>query len=377
MPKSLDELKFLIISSEFPPQPGGIGNHAWGLFQSLQEKGAEVQVLTNSREQKQEKEWLETNKLSGGQIIFVPRKSMVVSTYLQRMIEGWRLIRPLSSPTDVVVFSGKFSVWLLAILPMAKDVKKWVVIHGSEIRQDSLGAFLFKRALKRSNSVVSVSHYTQERLLNSYRVAPQRLKVINNGFTMESTQDLIPTKQNKESTSLITVGSLTERKGQLNVIRALPRLLSEYKDLKYLMLGLPTEEARIREQAENLGVSGHIQITGAVIESEKWEYLGQSFIFMMLSEDLPNGDFEGFGIAILEANHMGLPAIGSINSGIADAIDHGYSGFLVDPHNPEEIAEAIRTIMSNYESYSENARKHAAKFHWDRKVEEYLALLDR
>jgi glycosyltransferase involved in cell wall biosynthesis len=96
----------------------------------------------------------------------------------------------------------------------------------------------------------------------------------------------------------------------------------------------------------------------------------------MLSENLPNGDFEGFGIAILEANYLGLPAIGSKNSGIADAISNGYSGILVDPHNPTEIAEAIMIIMSDYSTYSKQARKHASNFLWKQKVQEYLSLLD-
>jgi phosphatidylinositol alpha-1,6-mannosyltransferase len=87
-------------------------------------------------------------------------------------------------------------------------------------------------------------------------------------------------------------------------------------------------------------------------------------IFIMLSENQPNGDVEGFGIAILEANAMGLPAIGATGCGIADAISHN-SGILVDGDKPEEIALAVEKMMANYDAYSQGARQWAEQHNWE------------
>lgn len=39
--------KILLIASEFPPEPGGIGNHAFHLASSLQKRGFKIQVITD------------------------------------------------------------------------------------------------------------------------------------------------------------------------------------------------------------------------------------------------------------------------------------------------------------------------------------------
>mgnify|MGYP003346336418 CR=1 FL=1 len=63
---------------------------------------------------------------------------------------------------------------------------------------------------------------------------------------------------------------------------------------------------------------------------------------MMLSERQPDGDIEGFGIAILEANYYGLPAIGASDCGIEDAIDEGNTGHKVPYHDAEKITTALK-----------------------------------
>ena len=95
----------------------------------------------------------------------------------------------------------------------------------------------------------------------------------------------------------------------------------------------------------------------------------------MLSENLENGDFEGFGIAILEAMSMGLPAIGSINTGIEDAISNHTSGVLVNSNNVEEIDNAVGEILENYSRYSKNAKEWSGKFNWNKVIEQYIQLL--
>ena len=95
----------------------------------------------------------------------------------------------------------------------------------------------------------------------------------------------------------------------------------------------------------------------------------------MLSEKTAQGDVEGFGIAILEANSLGIPAIGSLGCGIEDAIKNGYSGKLIPHNDSRALNEAIKSIIDDYESYSENAIKWASQFDWTLIIKEYLMRL--
>ena len=54
---------------------------------------------------------------------------------------------------------------------------------------------------------------------------------------------------------------------------------------------------------------------------------------------------EGFGSTIIEAAACGIPAIGSRIYGIIDAIEEGKTGLLVEPRNPEQLAEAMRKLV--------------------------------
>ena len=52
------------------------------------------------------------------------------------------------------------------------------------------------------------------------------------------------------------------------------------------------------------------------------------------------------------------------------------TGELVNATNAHEIVNAIKKIVSNYDSYSKNALEWSSKFHWNAIVEKYLMLFD-
>ena len=91
----------------------------------------------------------------------------------------------------------------------------------------------------------------------------------------------------------------------------------------------------------------------------------------MLSENIENGGVEGFGIAILEANYLGLPAIGSLGCGIEDAISNGYNGKLITNDSPADLYLATRNIIENYKNYSKNSIRWAKERSWELVVEKY------
>jgi phosphatidylinositol alpha-1,6-mannosyltransferase len=95
----------------------------------------------------------------------------------------------------------------------------------------------------------------------------------------------------------------------------------------------------------------------------------------MLSQNDIKFDVEGFGIAILEANLLGIPAIGSRDTGIEDAIVHNETGKLVDPYSVEEILEAIDETIINKEKLSMEAIEWAHQHNWTEITTQYLRLI--
>ena len=123
------------------------------------------------------------------------------------------------------------------------------------------------------------------------------------------------------------------------------------------------------ELATKLGVENSVKFHGYLSIDEVVEKLLSSDIFVMLSENIENGGVEGFGIAILEANHLGLPAIGSLGCGIEDAISNGYNGKLISNDSPADLYLATRNIIENYKNYSKNSMRWAKERTWELVIE--------
>jgi phosphatidylinositol alpha-1,6-mannosyltransferase len=366
----LKQTKVLFSCTEFPPEPGGIGNHAFGLVKELSAE-CNVFVLTEIRGTSLGFDEFVQTQLKQAKVIGIGRSTIIWWTYLNRIMK----FLYLSRKSNIHLFSGTFYMWL-SILSRSK-VKKVVIIHGSEIKQKGVSKWLFKRALRRADRIICVSNFTRKKLTAFYSLdwASNKIKVINNGFISQGNNIEVKKIYPGKLLRLITVGGVHKRKGQQNVISAIPGLIENGMDLEYVVVGIPLEQQMMQKLAESLGVKDRITFLGAVSEEEKWRQLHHAHIFLMLSEELDNGDFEGFGIALMEAMSVGVPVIGSKNSGIADAIKKGYGGHLVDPKNPIEIVEAVQSILKNYESYSLNAKNWSKKFTWDAIGQKYLEVL--
>jgi D-inositol-3-phosphate glycosyltransferase len=78
---------------------------------------------------------------------------------------------------------------------------------------------------------------------------------------------------------------------------------------------------------------------------------------------------ESFGLVALEAQACGTPVVAAAVGGLPTAVRDGVSGLLVDGHAPADYARAIRDVLGRRELLSAGARRHAARFSWDRTVD--------
>lgn len=359
--------KTLILTSEFPPQPGGIGNHAHNLAKGLQANGFEVRLICDTRSTNGEVEKGFDKDLTF-EVVRIPRQKIILLSYLNRIKTAFSLART----STLIISSGKFSLWLGAFLTFFFKKEFIAIIHGSEVRlPNKLLRKLTDLSLKRFDKVIAVSNYTKSLVSH---LALKNIEVVPNGFEM----DLPATVQSKKDPVpvLITVGNLSQRKGQHNVINALPLLLRKFPDLKYHILGIPTDKEKLQKLALDLNVGNAVVFFGKVSEKEKIELLQQADVFVMLSETTKTGDVEGFGIAILEANALGIPAIGSLGCGIEDAIKDGTSGKLIHNKDPNQFAEALEEILNNYTTYSKGAKTWSREFTWERVIKLYLRIFE-
>ena len=362
--------KIILLTSEFPPGPGGIGDHSYNLAKWLSILKYPVNVITDSR-----KEFYDDIISFDDNINFIVKRSnrhkgaffgifSRIFLYLNAILD--------SSPNRIFIASGKFPIWVCGIFSRIFQHKKFIaIVHGSEVNSKrKLNRMYMRWCLNKMDVVIAVSNYTKH--LIKKLDDKKRVVVIPNGFDDFKFKGMRFNKINSNHLRLITVGTITTRKGQKNVIKILPKIQKEIPNTTYHIVGMPKEGGEILKLAKNLGVEKNIDIHGMLNDEEMIKLLKECDIFMMLSQESDLGDVEGFGIAILEANNLGVPAIGSKNTGIEDAISDGFSGYLVDPSDKNQIIFCIKKILNNYEEFSKNSKVWANHFFWSKIIKNYI-----
>jgi phosphatidylinositol alpha-1,6-mannosyltransferase len=374
--------KILLVSSEFPPGPGGIGHHAFSLCKELQKKeNIGLTILCNAdyviKENIQH-----FDKTSNLDIIRFKRAGKF--TQIVKLIQFFYIVNKVKPET--IIFTGLFSLWTMNILVFGERIKKIAIIHGHEpIFGSKLSQWLTYQSFKKANHFVTVSRFSKTILEKKYLLNPnQSISIIPNGIDVDylSSWNLaLSNSLDMEALKvgfprLLTIGHTSPRKGQHNVINALQEIKKIYPKVIYYVVGRDVNNKGLIEKAKMLGVIDNIQfIPPTLAHFQLLHFYNNADIFMLLSENQPNGDVEGFGIVALEANFFGVPVIGSKGCGVEDAVEDGFSGFLVNVQNCEEISVKVRNIIQGYDCFSTNAKEFANRHNWSSLVKKYESIL--
>jgi N-acetylgalactosamine-N,N'-diacetylbacillosaminyl-diphospho-undecaprenol 4-alpha-N-acetylgalactosaminyltransferase len=129
-------------------------------------------------------------------------------------------------------------------------------------------------------------------------------------------------------------------------------------EFELVILGDGMERERLERLASGLGLSGRIDLAGAV---------ENPFVYMRNAEFLVmSSRYEGFGNVLVESLACGTPVISfDCVSGPAEIIEHGSNGLLVPPGDVDAMAAAIRTVARDGEllgRLGENARESVGRF---------------
>lgn len=139
---------------------------------------------------------------------------------------------------------------------------------------------------------------------------------------------------------LVSTGEHTNNKNLSMLVHALADLRELGHHHLFLTLMSDGEE---RIQLENLvtlhGLQSHIYFTGFVPEART--FLKAFDIFLIPSWK------EGFPYGLLEAGAAELAVIASNVGGIPEIIEHGNTGYLIDPHIPESLTDALTTLITD------------------------------
>jgi len=399
MTRSEDELNICFITESFYPELDGGAVHSRQLAERLQASSVNIEIVTRHNQ----KSYPRREVLAGipVQRVGLTDRYGILGRYLCMLSVSVCLMRNRRN-YDVVMVAAPRILGAPAVL-MAKVLGKKCVL-----KPDSCGemdgsyalsgvasrspvywlakAYFSMRntLLKRADGYIAISDDVFREICD-IGVTSRKIVKIPNGVDVER---FVPVEQVEKlqiraslglsDTAIIFVfcGRLTREKGLHSLLRVWKKLTTEFGGLYLLLVGsgegmsLSCEE-EIRQYVKENGIDENVTFTGAVDDVRDYLHSADLFILPSLTEAL--------GIALIEAQACGLPAIGSRVGGIPEVIDDGVSGLLVEPDQDDALLEAAERMIKNENMrvrFGAAARKRMlSQFSMSHVAEKYIGAL--
>lgn len=360
----------LFVAPYFPPACyGGVVQVYLGLLQRL--KGYRIVVVSTGPDADEGVQaWdeaaprcygFEMRRMSGFEFHLSPSESRLLALpkFFRRVRKEWLELLAELQP-DLIVCGGTYSAgWLMEVV--RPGPVKINYIHGEELTMQLRPRVLAmwmrsqqRHCLCHADLNIAVSSYTAGLVRRTRGVQPESTRILPNfvdlaRFQRTGTRGQFRAAHRWTGPVFLTLARLEPRKGIAATLAAFARLEAE-KSLPagwtYIIAGQGSERLRLEKIVEDLGLGEHVNFLGFVPDAEVPQLYESADIFVQVNVEV-NGDTEGFGIVFLEAGACGLPVIGGVAGGTADAIEEGVSGFRVDGSDVEQIAAALQKLACN------------------------------
>ena len=211
---------------------------------------------------------------------------------------------------------------------------------------------LRRRAIHQASKLFPVSRFTAG-LLKELGASEANIVTVPNGtdpsrFRPMDVDELKKRHGLSGRPVILSVGRLAPRKGFDTVIEALPRIIDDFPDVCYVLVGDGADRERLEGLVAAKQLADSVRFIGRVDWSELPHWHNVADVFVTPSRHTPPS-VEGFGIVFLEANACGKPVIGARTGGIPDAVLDGETGLLVEADQPNELADALHRLLSDRE----------------------------
>jgi glycosyltransferase involved in cell wall biosynthesis len=228
---------------------------------------------------------------------------------------------------------------ILLLLPFL-DCKRDIFWLHETIPGAERFAKLFKVIERRTLCIVCVSE-TVARSVIALGVATERVHVIHNGVKLVGK---VPTLGNGSELRFGIIGQVGEWKGHEDVLAAMRRLVDGGQKIELKIFGNGDKDYLyfLKDLALKLGVASMVRWCGYV--ENQYEIF--SAVDVVLA---PSRFIEPFGMTAIEAAAHGRPVICTSQGGLLEIVEHENTGFVVEPKNPDMLAQAMGRFLGNRE----------------------------
>ena len=209
--------------------------------------------------------------------------------------------------------------------------------------------------------IICVSNYDKKMGIE-YKIAPEKKFVtIHNGIepidfvSKEKAREFLSHGDKgqgaRDRVIIGTIANFYPTKGLLYLIQSAKKIVEKFPDTLFVIIGDGEERKALENEIAKLGLEKNIMLTGKIDDASKY--------LLALDIYISSSVKEGFPYSILEAMSAGLPIVSTNVGGIPEMLKDN-AGILVEPKNPQALADAMQKLLENQDLkhlFGENAKK--------------------
>ncbi len=378
--------RVLLLSWEYPPViEGGLARHVCKLAEALVRQGIAVDVLTRG---------------AAGEAEGAARAGSVGGVNIHRVREpGWprdldRFVAWVDQMNEDMLAAGEALAqehsydlvhghdWLVAkasgALADRVGVPYITTIHATEHGRhqgwvaDEPQSHIHsveRWMARRADSVIVCSYYMRGHVADIFDIDERRIAVIPNGIDpgeLRPVGDLQALRAEfaaPEEKLVLLVGRLVYEKGFQLALDALPGVIEQVGNVRFLVAGSGTHEAELRSQAERLGLSEHGTFLGWIGDDALHS------LYRIADLCVVPSIYEPFGLVALEAMASGCPCIVADTGGLREVVPPGERvGLRFNGGDAEHLGVMIERLLVDGELRDRlvaEASEHVLSFDWE------------
>ncbi len=315
---------------------GGVETHVLAMSEGMRKAGHEAIVVSNGGA------LLPRLEASGVRHITLPihRKS---PSAVRKMAGAVRAIA-LEEGVDIVHAHSRVPAWVAHFASKGLRSAFIITAHGQ------YAPHLGSSVMTKGDRIICVSEVIREHMRERLGADPAKMRVVYNGIDIEAAERSVADRRPgaevraelgvPESAPVIgSVGRLTVAKGFRFLLEAFRRLRERMPEARALIVGDGPMNKELSQLAAELGVADRVVFTG--VRTDIYDLLGAMDAYVVSSV------FEGFPMGCLEAMAARVPIAATNVGGIPEMLEDGRAALLVEPKNPEALAEAARRLLED------------------------------
>ena len=219
--------------------------------------------------------------------------------------------------------------------------------HGQDFMVDLGCDDLLREFAKEAEFVANETEWCKELLKELCPASQEKMIRVFNGMDLSNFPPVPPAKN--PVPRIVSIGRLIEFKGFHHLIAASGKLRDRGVAFECDIVGEGPWRPQLQAQIDELKLSDHVRLTGAVPQEQVFQALRGCDIFALACIKDRNGASDVFPTVILESMASGKPVVSTRIAGVPEQIVDGETGFICEPGDEDGLADALEKVLRSQE----------------------------